>query len=239
MKLEYLFPTWRLNRKQLHRQKFGTVSVVPVFVEPDSNIPFCGSISDKLRQWISKSAGYLMDRMDGLDHQGHDLPALCPNCLRFNNMETLEIAVALIRNADCNRWLTKINPVHSTAEFLIARRLEKELLRETVTREIAWDLNLDRSQDFIVSSMAQINSNFEAALPGQDGLCRILCSFYNVQLYGKNIVQQIDRLPDRMWLDSEEICDGETRSGLALDPLFLLLNGHANIIQRWESQSFE
>ena len=64
-------------------------------------------------------------------------------------MKRLEIGVALIRNLNERvRWLGKLDQTKKQVNFVIAKRLEKETWREAVTREVAWELEIDRNATF-------------------------------------------------------------------------------------------
>jgi len=77
-------------------------------------------------------------------------------------MQKIELAIALIRSTATGtpRWLIKQAGNTSKPSLIIGQRLQMESFRETVTREVGWELNLDRKQDYLVSSMAQINLEF-------------------------------------------------------------------------------
>ena len=151
-------------------------------------------------------------------------------------MDKLEIGVALIRKIDQRiRWLGKLNHTKQQIDFVIAERLEKESWRESVMREVAWDLAIDRRRDFVVSNMAQLNVQVEVMLPGRAEQTSVACAFYNVELYRKAALAQIERNENFVWLTSKEICDGETEDGVKMNPLILILNERAKVIQYWES----
>lgn len=154
-------------------------------------------------------------------------------------MDKLEIGVALIRKIDQKiHWLGKLNQSKSQIDFVIAQRLEKESWRETITREVAWQLEVDRKRDIVVSNMAQLNVEFETVLPGTSpDPTLVSCAFYNVQLYRKPTIEKIDQNEMLVWLTSDEICDGVTEAGTPISPLVILLNEEAKVIQRWESDS--
>ena len=153
-------------------------------------------------------------------------------------MDTLEIGVALIRQVDQRIvWLGKHNRVTQQVDFVIADRLEKESWREAVTREVAWELGLDRKRDIMVSNMAQLNVEFKSTLPGQSEPTSIVCAFYNVELYGKSARESVRQNEDFLWLNSNEICAGVTESGLPISPFLILLNQQSKVIQHWESDS--
>lgn len=153
-------------------------------------------------------------------------------------MQSLQLSVALIRKIDDQvRWLGKVSQSRQQIDFVTAQRLESESWRETITREVAWELGLDRKRDFIVSNMAQLNVEFEARIPGHDEPTQIACAFYNVELYRRKVLEEVEAKEDFVWLTSREICDGRSESGLVLNPMIVLLNEHANVIQRWESDA--
>lgn len=156
----------------------------------------------------------------------------------MDHSDHLEIGVALIRKIDGHiRWLGMLNDAKNLVNFVVAHRLEKESWRESVAREVAWALQLDRRREFVVSNMAQLNCKFVSALPGQSEPTKIACAFYNVELYGKSTVAKVDLSEDLIWLNSNEICNGVTDSGIPLNPLIVMLNEHARVIQHWESDA--
>lgn len=158
----------------------------------------------------------------------------------MDRSDHLEIAVALVRKIDKQiRWLGILDAEKKQVDFVVAQRLEKESWRESVTREVAWKLELDRHRDFIVSNMAQINSEFEAVLPGNSETTKIACTFYNVELYRKSTVLKVEQDEHLIWLTSNEICNGATQDGIPLNPLIVLLNEHVKVIQHWESDTME
>lgn len=151
-------------------------------------------------------------------------------------MDKLEIGVALIRKIDRRvRWLGKFDRARKQIDFVIAERLEKESWRESVMREVAWELAIDRRRDFVVSNMAQLNVQLDANLPGYLEQTKISCAFYNVELYRKAALAQVEKNENLVWLTSNEICDGVTEDGVKLNPLIMLLNEQAKVIQHWES----
>lgn len=153
-------------------------------------------------------------------------------------MNKLELGVALIRKIGKRiHWLGKHNRAKKQIDFVIAQRLEKESWRDTIMREVAWELDLDRKRDMIVSNMAQLNVEFEAILPGQSDTIKIISAFYNVELYRKGTLEKVDQNEDFLWLSSNEICDGVSDSGIPISPLVILLNEEAKVIQHWESDA--
>lgn len=155
-------------------------------------------------------------------------------------MDKLEIGVALIRKIGQRvLWLGKHNQVQQQIDFMIAHRLEKESWRDAIMREVAWELDLDRKQDMVVSNMAQLNLEFAAALPGQVDLTQIVCAFYNVELYGKSAKAKVEENQEFLWLTSNEICEGVSEAGVPISPLLMMLNGRAKVIQHWETDALD
>ena len=138
-------------------------------------------------------------------------------------MDKMEISVALIRKIEQRiHWLGKFNPAKRQVEFVIAHRLEKESWRESVIREVAWQLDIDRRRDFVVSNMAQLNIELKTELP-RLGQTKIRCAFYNVELYRSSVIEQIDNGDEFVWLTSTEICEGETEDGIPVSYTHLTL----------------
>lgn len=152
-------------------------------------------------------------------------------------MQKLELSVALIRrnDPDGTRWLARLSADESSLEFVVATRLENETFRESVTREVAWVLELDRQRDFLVSNMAQMNLEFYDALPGQFEDTHTLVSFYNVEVYRNAVLEQLSQDTQNFWVTSDEICSGVTRQGTEFDPLVTYLINRSSVIQHWES----
>lgn len=154
-------------------------------------------------------------------------------------MENIALAVALIRKSYNHqlRWLATLNDSTGKLEFVMGDRLEKESFRETTIREVSWELGLDRTRDFLVSNMAQMNLEFIDQLPDRRRDSHVLVAFYNVEIYRKEVIEQLDLEPNRIWVDSEEICNGVTANGILFNPLIPYLVNRSNVIQHWESSS--
>lgn len=60
------------------------------------------------------------------------------------------------------------NPAKRNWECVISQRLEKEVGSETLAREVAWRLNLDRKTDFLVGKMAMLNVELDLNEFGED-----------------------------------------------------------------------
>ncbi len=104
-------------------------------------------------------------------------------------------------------------------DFVIARRLNKESFRESVTREVAWRLELDRNHDFLVSNMAQLNMEYVRTLPGEFNEMHIAVAFYAVDIYRKHAFLALSERKDIRWLNSVEVCQGVSIDGNSINPL--------------------
>ena len=154
-------------------------------------------------------------------------------------MENVCLSVALIRKTynQSLRWLARFNQSTKQLEFVIGERLEEESFRETIIREVAWELMLDRRRDFLVSNMAQMNLEFIDRMPGDFDKNHVVVSFYNVEVYRKDIVTKLEEDSRNFWVTSEEICNGVSRCGRQFDPLVPYLVNRSSVIQYWESSS--
>lgn len=146
--------------------------------------------------------------------------------------------IALVRNFSTGnmlRWLGVYNRATQTINFITGQRLEGESFRESVKREVAWSLDIDRNSDFLPSRMAQLNLEFvEALIEGEDAR-HYQVAFYNVEIYRESVLDKIAARDDLIWVTSEEICAGKTKLGISFDPLLVALLKKSDVIQHWES----
>ena len=117
--------------------------------------------------------------------------------------------------------------------FIVADRLEEESFRESIIREVAWQLDLNRSSDFLVSSMAQMMMEYLEDCP--EGTERLVgVAFYNVHIYRENVLKILDRDPENDWFSSAEICEGRTLSGETIHPRVVQWINRWDVIQPWQ-----
>ena len=154
-------------------------------------------------------------------------------------MENVSLSVALVRKTYNQnvRWLARLDPVAKHLVFAIGSRLEGESFRESAIREVAWEFRLDRQRDFLVSRMAQKNIEFVDRLPGRTEKSHLRVSFYNVEVYLKEVVETLEKDRHNFWVTSAEICNGRTRGGRPFDPMVPYLVNRSSVIQYWESSS--
>jgi len=74
-------------------------------------------------------------------------------------MQKLHMSVALLQQTvdDRTQMLLRWQANRGCWEFIVADRLNRESFRESVVREVAWQLNLNSKSDFLVSNMAQLS----------------------------------------------------------------------------------
>ena len=154
-------------------------------------------------------------------------------------MEKLFLSVGLIRKPvdESMRWLTLWNESQNHWEFVVASRLEKESFRESITREVAWRLELTRDRDFLVSNMAQLNIEVVEVLPAVSSgePVHLALAFYNVDIYRKQSMKIVDSLQNVRWLTSREVCNGASESGELIDPQVVEWINRWEIVLPWQS----
>lgn len=153
--------------------------------------------------------------------------------------EIIPIAVALIRKIDDNGifWLGRKKQIDGLLKFVIGQPMPRKSLRESITAEVAWEFELNRSRDFLVSNMAQLNFDFPESVPAVKNAQPLKVSFYNVEIYRRSVMQQLDGDPQNVWLTSNEIWDGQTADGQRLDPFVHQLITRSEVIRSWETSA--
>ena len=151
----------------------------------------------------------------------------------------IHFSIALIRRieSETTRWLVIKNPAADRWELIISQRLEKEVGSETLAREVAWRLDLDRKTDFLVGKMAMLNVEIDAEEFGADRVDfgnfndeqhiadkgfdesstdsqsessrTVKVEFTPVEVYRKNVIANLDKNENVCWVSSAEICDGQ------------------------------
>jgi len=150
-------------------------------------------------------------------------------------MQTIQLGLALIRDrgADGSRWLTHYDRCQNMLSLICGPRLEDESLRETVTREVAWQLDLERQCEFLVANMAQINLEFEGSLPGQEALTKLVVAFYSVDLYRRLARERVAQRPDLVWVPSEVLCNDPRFGDHLINPFHQSLVNRCKVIESW------
>ncbi len=147
---------------------------------------------------------------------------------------------ALVRTVeeDALRWLVvrtgeggsgarEIDLVHGP-------RRPQESFRETATREVATQLELDRNSDFLVSTMAILNLEFESQLPGRPQPQHVAAAFFPVDVYRAEVLRKLSDHPRCLWLSSAELCSGTAPTGERMNAATLELLNRFEIVQPWQ-----
>jgi hypothetical protein len=153
---------------------------------------------------------------------------------RVTIMEKLFQSVALIQKfeAEKSRFLLKRQPAQHYWKFIVADRLNKESFRESTIREVAWQLDLQRKTDFLVSNMAQLSIEFIESL-SENTHRHVAVAFYNVHLYRRTVLESL--LQDRSvrWVTAAELCRGVTADGQAIDTRVVKWINDWDVVQPW------
>ena len=148
-------------------------------------------------------------------------------------------AIGLVRNFDTGnmlRWLGVYSKQSRSLNFVTGDRLEGESFRETIVREVAWQLNVDR-KDFLTSKTAQLNLEFLETLPHTSVETHYHVAFYNVDVFRPAVIEAIQSRSEFAWVTSEEICDGKTKLGVPFNQTLSYLINRSAVIQHWESDA--
>jgi hypothetical protein len=150
-------------------------------------------------------------------------------------MQTIELGLALIRERgdSGSRWLTQTSRNQPMLSFIAGNRLEGESFRETVTREVAWQLDLERNHGFLVANMAQIDLEFQGTVPGRDEEMRLHVAFYSVDLYRRVARNQILNRQDLVWVPSLTLCESPRFGEWIINPFHQSLVQRSKVIESW------
>jgi hypothetical protein len=150
-------------------------------------------------------------------------------------MDKLFQSVALVQQTDGtqNKMLLNWHKDRNRWEFILADRLNKESFRESVTREVAWQLNLNRKSDFLVSNMAQLSMEFVETQPDESQL-HIAVAFYSVHIYRRSILELLVQEPSNRWMSAAEVCQGKTTDGQTIHPRVVTWINKWSVVQPWQ-----
>lgn len=118
-------------------------------------------------------------------------------------------SVALVQQSegDKNKMLLRWQTNQNCWEFILADRLNNESFRESVTREVAWQLSLNRKSGFLVSNMAQLSMEYVETMP-DESQHHIAVAFYNVHIYRQPILKLLTQDPSNRWMSAAEDAKG-------------------------------
>lgn len=131
-------------------------------------------------------------------------------------------------------WLLRWQPSQNQWQFIIGERLNKESFRETIQREVGWQLNLDPKSDYLVSNMAQLSMEYVDENPNAELHRHVAVSFYQVHIYRRQVLAQIDADQANRWVSAAEICEGKTLDDQAIHPRVVEWINKWQIVQPWQ-----
>lgn len=150
-------------------------------------------------------------------------------------MDKLFQSIALVKRHEGEkaRLLLKWRADSNCWAFIVADRLDRESFRESVIREVAWQLNLSRQSGFLVSSMAQLSMEFVESRP-DDSQRHVAVAFYNVHLYRKSSLESVASDSANRWVSAAEVCGGKTNDGHVIDPRVVNWINKWGVVQHWQ-----
>ena len=149
-------------------------------------------------------------------------------------MPDRQASIALIRHHDEpeHHWLAFWNASQRQFSFVVAERLGNESWRECLDRELAWELDLRRGKDYLISSMARLHYEETTVEPDGDEPSKLEIEFYIVDPYGRAGREIFAALPDSRWLTNNELRAGSCKSGEAIDPWLVDLLRKADLLPK-------
>lgn len=119
--------------------------------------------------------------------------------------------IALMRNwkDEVAHWLVLRDDLTGQRQLVEAARLENESFRESIDREVAWQLNLRRGKDFIVSSVPRLHLEIPVEIThgcsdNQEKRVDVI-EFYLIELYGKQARKTIEELDNIEWWSADQL----------------------------------
>jgi len=143
------------------------------------------------------------------------------------------VALVLQSEGDKNKMLLRWQANQNCWEFIVADRLNNESFRESVTREVAWQLSLNRKSDFLVSNMAQLSMEYVETMP-DESQHHIAVAFYNVHIYRQPILELLTQDPSNRWMSAAEVCQGKSIDGQAIHPRVVNWIRKWGVVQPWQ-----
>lgn len=127
-------------------------------------------------------------------------------------------AVALIRHPgdEAGRWLTRLDKGSGTLKLIMTERLEGESPRESLDRELSWQLRLNRGRDYLISSVARLHFEADLTIPGRDEPTAYCIEFFLVEPYGPRCRLLLLEDRDSVWLSRSELLQGISDDGIAV-----------------------
>lgn len=144
------------------------------------------------------------------------------------------VSIALVQKTVNGQTSWLLLDQNGHLQFIVGERLERESFRETVIREVAWQLNLNRRRDMLVSNMSQLSVEFEES--DSDGLDRhVAIAFYNVHLNKQSAIEIVNSNPSVVWVSAAEICAGQTGKGRTIHPEVVGWINRYEVVRPWQT----
>ena len=150
------------------------------------------------------------------------------------DMDKFFISIALVQKSVAGKTFWLLREQDELLRFIVGNRLEKESFRETVIREVAWQLNLDRRRDMLVSNMSQLSIEFDEQLPDSSGQRHVALAFYNVHLNRQKVIDVVDAENSNHWVTASEICLGRSDDGRQIDSEIVGWINKYEIVKPWQ-----
>lgn len=149
-------------------------------------------------------------------------------------MPDRQASIALIRHHDEpeQHWLAFWNDAKSYFSFVIAERLESESWRECLDRELAWQLDLRRGKDYLISSMARLHFEETEVDFNSNDESKLKIEFYVVDPYGRKGREVFAALPNSQWLSNKELMAGRCDDDRPIDPWLVQLLQKADLLPK-------
>lgn len=135
-----------------------------------------------------------------------------------------QTAMALFRRwyGEESRWLVLRDEQSGGYRLIEAERLEEESFRESVDRELAWQLHLRRGKDYLISSVPRlhfpINLTETSACSGKEERRQEVVEFYLVELYGSDAVTTLESQSHVEWWPASRILKAPLSGEPEFDP---------------------
>jgi hypothetical protein len=149
--------------------------------------------------------------------------------------QPLAFSVGLIQKTHDDRLLLLLrrHPNLQQWKFVCGERIENESFRETIAREVAWQLALDRQRDFLVANVPQLSVESIENFPGSELELPVAVEFYCIHLYGRAAVAKVEQNTELKWFSCAEVCDGVAQDGLLIDPAIVGWLNKWQVVQPW------
>jgi|694.fasta_scaffold00228_50 hypothetical protein len=145
-------------------------------------------------------------------------------------MKQIQLAISIVQRivGDKIEVLLQLDPHRQSWCFVVGQRLQTESFRETILRETAWRLDLDRKKDFLVAHMPLLSVEHVERPPHSEDDAKFKLEFYPVHLYGHRSVQKVSQSSACDWFSCREVCSGLTNQGMPVDPQIV------NWLNKWQ-----